>query len=50
MDYNALDEIDEIHRVMMEVEPPLKTSRKRNWGSIMMTHDKFRCHCLLQTW
>ena len=49
-DYNAVDESDEIHRVMMEEEPLLETSGKRNWRSIMSTHDEFLCHCLLQTW
>ena len=49
-DYNAVDENDEVHRVMMEVEPLLEASRKRNWRSIMLTHDEFPCHCLLQTW
>ena len=33
----------------MEVEPLLEASGKRNWRSIMMTHDEFPCHCLLQT-
>ena len=49
-DYNAVDENDEIHRVMMEVEPLLEASGKRNWRSIMLTHEEFPCHCLLQTW
>ena len=49
-DYNAVDENDEVHRVMMEVEPLQKASEKRNWRSIMLTHDGFPCHCLLQTW
>ena len=44
-DYNAVDENDEIHRVMMEVEPLLEASGKRNWRSIMLTHDEFPCHC-----
>ena len=35
---------------MMEVEPLLEASGKRNWRSIMLTHDEFPCHCLLQTW
>ena len=48
--YNAVDENDEVHRVMMEVEPLLEASGKRNWRSIMLTHDEFPCHCLLQTW
>ena len=49
-DYNAVDEKDEVHRVMMEVEPLLEASGKRNWKSIMSTHDEFPCHCWLQTW
>ena len=49
-DYNTVDENDEVHRVMMEVEPLLEASGERNWRSIMLTHDKFPCRCLLQTW
>ena len=49
-DYNTVDENDEVHRVMMEVEQLLEASEKRSWRSIMLTHDKFPCHCLLQTW
>ena len=37
-------------RLMMEVEPLLEASGKRNWRSIMLTHDEFPCHCLLQAW
>ena len=46
-DYDAVDENDEVHRVMMEVEPLLEASGKRNWRNIMSTHDEFPCHCLL---
>ena len=49
-DYNAVDENDEVHGMMMEVEPVLDASRQFNWRSIMSTHDEFPCHCLLQTW
>ena len=49
-DYNAVDENDEIHRVIMEMEPLLEASGKRNWRSIMLTHDLLPCPCLLQTW
>ena len=49
-DYNAVDENDEVHRVMMEVKSLLEPWGKRNWRSIMSTHDEFPCHCLLQTW
>ena len=48
--YNTVDENDEVLRVMMEVEPLLEASGKCNWRSIMLTHDEFPCHCLLQTW
>ena len=48
-DYNAVDENDEVHRVIMEVEPLLGASQKRNWRSITSTHNEFPCHCLLQT-
>ena len=47
-DYNTVDENDEVHRLMMEVEPLLEASRKQNWRSIKLTHDEFPC--LLQTW
>ena len=43
-DYNTVDEIGEVRRVMMEVEPLLEASGKRNWRSIMSTHDEFPCH------
>ena len=49
-DYSTVDENDEEHRVMMEVEPILEASGKRNWRRIRLTHDEFPCHCLLQTW
>ena len=49
-EYNTVDENDEVHRVMMEVKPLLEPLGKRNWRSIMLTHDQFPCHCLLQTW
>ena len=32
------------------MEPLLEASGKRNWRSIMSTHDEFPCLCLLQTW
>ena len=48
-DYNAVDDKDEVHRVMMEVQPLLEASGQRNWRSNKSTHDEFFCHCLLQT-
>ena len=49
-DYNAVDDNDEVHRVMMEVDTLPEASAKRNWRNIMSTYDAFPCHCLLQTW
>ena len=49
-DYNAVDENDEVHRVMIEMEPLLEALGKRNWRSFMSMHNEFPCHCLLQTW
>ena len=40
-DYNAVDENDEVHRVMIEVKPLLEASGKHNWRGIMSTHDEF---------
>ena len=36
-DYNTVDENDEVHRVMMEMEPLLEASGKRNWRSFHAT-------------
>ena len=47
-EYNTVDENDEVHRVMMEMESLLEASGKRNWRSIVLTHDELPC--LLQTW
>ena len=49
-DNNAVDENDENHRVMMEVEPLLEGSGNRKRRRIMLTHHEFPCHCLLQIW
>ena len=32
------------------MEPLLEASGKRNWRIIMLTHDEFPPHCLLQIW
>ena len=45
-DYNAVDETDEVHRVMIEIESLLEALGKRNWRSIMLTHDEFLCQLL----
>ena len=50
IDNNAADDSEEIHRVMMDVEPLLGASGKRNWRSIISAHYDFPCHFFLQTW
>ena len=35
---------------MIEKEPLLEASGKRNWRRIVSTHYEFPCHSLLQTW
>ena len=47
---NAVDDSDAIPRVLMEVEPLVEESGRRNWRSIMITHDEFPCHFLLSVW
>ena len=47
MDYNAVEENGEVHRVMTKVEPLMEASGKCNLRSVMSTHDEFPCHCLL---
>ena len=47
-DYNAVDENDEVHRVMMEVEPALEASGKRKYGGAscqhMMSYPAIACY------
>ena len=49
-DYNAVIDTEECDQGMIEMERLLEASGKRNWRSIMLTHDEFPYHCLLQTW
>ena len=44
----SMDEKD-VHRIMMEVEPLLGASGYRTRRNILMTHGKYPCHCLAQT-
>ena len=47
-DNNAVDKSEKIHRVMMGMKQLLEALGRRNWRSIMLMHDEFPCHCLLQ--
>ena len=48
-EFPTMDEKDDIHRIMMEVEPLLGASGYRTRRSILMTHGEYSCHCLAQT-
>ena len=45
----AQEENDTTHEKMMELEPLLEASEKRNLRSIDITHGECPCHCLEQT-
>ena len=48
-EFPTMDEKDDIHRIIMEVEPLLGASGYRNRKNILMTHGEYPCHCLAQT-
>ena len=48
-EFPTMDEKDDVHRIMMEVEPLLGASGYRTRRNIMMTQEEYPCHCLAQT-
>ena len=48
-EWPTIDEKDDIHRSMTEVEPILGASAYRTRRNIIMTHREYPCHCLAQT-
>ena len=48
-EFPAIEEKDDVHRIMMEVEPLLGASGYRSRRKILMTHGEYPCHCLAQT-
>ena len=48
-EFPTIEEKDELHRIMMEVEPLLGASGYRTRRNILMTHGEYPCHCLAQT-
>ena len=48
-EFPTIEEKDEVHRIMMEVEPLLGASGYRTRRNILMTHGEYPCHCLAQT-
>ena len=47
-EFTTIDEKDDVHRIMTEVEPLLGTSGYRTRRNILMTHGEYPCHCLAQ--
>ena len=48
-EFPIIEEKDEVHIIMMEVEPLLGASGYRTRRNILMTHGEYPCHCLAQT-
>ena len=48
-EFPTIEEKDEVHRIMMEVEPLLGASGYRTRRNILKTHGEYPCHCLEQT-
>ena len=48
-EFPTIEEKDEVHGIMREVEPLLGASGYRTRRNIPMTHGEYPCHCLAQT-
>ena len=48
-DFPTIDEKDETHQTMMEIEPLLVASGYRTWRNILLNQEEYPCHCLAQT-
>ena len=48
-EFPTIEEKDDVHRKLMEVEQLLGASGYRNRRNILMTHGEYPCHCLAQT-
>ena len=48
-DFPTIDEKDETHQMMMEIEPLLIASGYRIGKNILLTHGEYSCHCLAQS-
>ena len=48
-EFPTMDEKDDVHRIMMEVEPLLGASGYQTRRNILITHGEYPCHCLSQT-
>ena len=48
-EFLTIEEKDDLHRILMEVEPLLGASGYRTRTNIVGTHGEYPCHCLAQT-
>ena len=48
-EFPTMEEKDEVHRIMVEVESSLEASGCRTRRNVLMTHGEYPCHCLAQT-
>ena len=48
-EFPTIDEKDDVHRTIIEVEPLLGASGYRTRRIILMIHGEYPCHCLAQT-
>ena len=48
-EFPTIEEKDDAHRIMMEMEPLPGASGYRTRRNILMTHGEYPCHCLAQT-
>ena len=48
-EFPTIDEKEDVHRIMMEVEPLLGASGYWTRRNILMTHGEYPCHCLAET-
>ena len=48
-EFPTIDEKDDVHRIITEVEPLLGASGYQTRRNILMTHGEYPCHCLAQT-
>ena len=48
-DFPTIDERDETHQMIVEIDPLLIALGYRTWMNILLTHGEHPCHCLEQT-
>ena len=46
--FPTIEEKDETHQKMMDIEPLLIAPSYRIWRNILLTHGEYPCHCVAQ--